>query len=344
MAYQLFVDIDDFQKYVGGAANNSIELASLEPYMKVVAEEHIIPLLGRELYNQLVGFVESDEGTTNQKLLISFAAAPLAYLTLHDYIDVGTVQLSQGGMMRMETESAKSAYKYQEANYRERMKHNGYQSLEVLQVWLSANGDHTDFNLWTSAGKKLARGLVINTAGDLARVYSKQVSRYTFEMLRALILDIELFALVPSIGRPMYDDLKDKILNDNLTDKLNEMLEIVQRVVGNFVIEEGVRRHWVQIDGPAVVQKVQRSIDAREQRIPAPEGHAASLKINQAEQFANRWLSWLSVWLDDNIDHADLALYKTWKQEQEAAEQTASQAEETDYYTSNESTGGVVLL
>lgn len=332
MAYQLFQDIEDFKKYAGGAVNSSLAMQSIEPTLYMTTQTQVLPWLGNTLYLQLVEAVAAGpvDPASDLGKLLPYACRPVALLSLWQYADVGTVQLGGSGMFRTETEERKSAFKYQEANYRESMLQQGFEALELMQRFLDDNA--ATYADWTA--KNRSRELVINYAAELRETYSKSVSRYTFEMLRSLIPDLELFALVPSMGQAQYDELKTAILADAaLPDRLAELLRIVQRVIANFVVEEAMRRHWVTLDGHQVVSYVQQSLDARQQTIPANMtlDVGTGLKLKQAEEFAERWLSRLTYFLDNNV--ADFPLYAAWKAEQETTTEEVDRANHShDYY------------
>lgn len=327
MATYLFTDIADFKRYVGGGANVSLELDSIAPTMLDAAQHHVLPWLGEELWGQLVAAVAAGpvDPATPLGALLPHACRPLAKLTMYEYAAIGGIQFGESGIHRVETEDMKAAYKYQEQAYRDSMLQHGYESLEQMQRFLDNNA--ADYATWLSgAAGQRARALVINYAWDLRTVYSKYVSRYTFEMLRSVIADLELFVLVPTIGQAQYDRLKAGILADDLTDLETGLLQLVQKAVGNFAIEEGLRRHWVTIQGNNVVQVVHSGNDDRKQVMPAADT-GTSLKILQAEEYANRYLSRIVDYLTTHI--TDFPDYKAFLDAQ-AALAAAEAAAETD--------------
>ena len=240
MAFLLFEDIDDFQKYVGGATNKSMDIKSLLPWIEKTAENHIMPWLGRTLWNQLVTAVAAgnvDLQSSEGKLLVK-VCSPLAMLTMYEYSFIGSVQFGEAGIFRIETEEYKSAYKYQEANYRDSMLNNGYEGIELMQRFLHDNADN--YLDWDHKDK--ARSLIINYASELRDAYSKYISRYTFEIVRSLIEDIELFALVPILGKAQYDDIKTAIKTNTFSSPQTALLKYLRKVIGNFAIHEGILR------------------------------------------------------------------------------------------------------
>lgn len=346
MATFVFNDIDDFQKHVGGATNKSMDIRSLSPWIEKTAENHIIPWLGRTIWDQLVDLVDDgnvDYASAEGKLLVK-VCSPLAMLTMYEYSFIGAIQFGEAGLFRLETEDYKSAYKYQEANYRESMLNNGYEGIELMQRFLDQNAD--DYANWDQ--KEKARSLIINYASELRDAYSKYLSRYTFEIVRSLVEDVELFAIVPILGQAQYDDIKTAILAGTFSAPQKSLLKYLRKVVGNFVVHEGILRQWVLLDGRNLIQNVQRSIDSRHQSLPPESGSTAvSLLLMQSDRYANRYIAYITDYLNDNIN--DYPLYKAFLDEQalEAETIVIDEREEdicNPYMSDNSGRKGVVQL
>lgn len=317
MEYLLYNTTADLKKYVGGIVNESLAMPAISPFLDNVAETELIPLLGNTLWEELL-VVETVNPATPIGKLFRHAATALGFLAMFDYIQAGTVQVGNSGMFRMETEEAKTAYRYQENSYRDMCQRMGYESLERMLLFLDKN--EASFASWSAEGKKQTRQYVINYAAEMRQAYSKNIARYTFEAMRSLLGDLELFVLVPTMGRDQYNELKNAIITATFTAPLTSLLEIVQRTMAHFLVEESMRRNMVALQGHEVVQYIQT--DNNRPYTPAP-ANASQMKINQAEEFAQRWLSYLICHLDDNI--ADYPLYEAWKETNAPAEDETDQ-------------------
>jgi hypothetical protein len=297
----------------------------------------------------LVVASEASDPTEEQTDALTYLRSVVAKLGLYEYAKIGGVQFTENGMHRMETETYKSAYKYQENQYKDWMLNNGYTALELFLEFLEDNED--DYPLWknnTTVYNK-NKSLFINTAADFRTYYSKSISRYTFEMLRSLIEDIEIFAILPMMGQDQFDDLKDGVLNKDLSEEEDKLIPLIGKVVAHFTIEEAFKRHWIQIDGNKIVQvELLDSQSYEKQGVPTRE--KLSLAIRHADEYANRHTSILKKFLTDNID--DYPLYKAYIEAKESAEETTEltgedccERDECDtYLTSKSKRKGIVRL
>jgi len=327
MPNYFFDDIDDVKKYVGGAVNKSVSMASLEPSFLSALENHIEYWLSTAMWNKLV---ELENGTSEiqepYKKLIAKVKRPLAMLGMYEYMDVGGIQISESGIIRKEGENFKQAYKYQENAYKRKMLNNGYEAIEKMLLFLEAN--ENDYNEWkTDEAYKRNKSLVINYASEFRAVYSNYVSRYTFEILRPLIEDLEVFVIIPLIGDDQYEELKDNILLKSLSEDEKKLLKLIQKVVANFAVEEGIKRHWIRIEGKKVIQNEQLENQSYEKSLPATM-QQMNTAVNHNNEYANRYVSRMMKYLNDNLD--TFPSYKAFKEAQEAAAAAEASAEEVE--------------
>lgn len=218
MATYLFTSITQFKEFVGGGVNVSLSLDSIAPTMYMAAQEHLLPWLGETTWADLVDAVENNTATADELALLPYVRRPLALLTMYEYTKIGSVQFSEAGMFRTESEDMgmKSPYKYQENEYKNYMRRNGYEALELLLLFLDDRAD--TYTAWAAEVMPGHRSLMINYARDFRAVYGKYVDRFTFEVIRPIIQDIETFAIRSTLGDTQYERLKAGILADDLTD------------------------------------------------------------------------------------------------------------------------------
>jgi hypothetical protein len=290
MAYELFDDIGDFKKYVGGAVNQSMDMDSIGPHIFTAADNHLIEWLGAALYELLkegVADEESDPGLSEAlEELLPLAKRPLAFLALHEYGKIGGIQFGEAGFIRTENENAKSAFRYQENEYKAYMLQNGYNSIESMLKFLDANA--VNYPAWEAKDRN--RSLFINYASDFRQHYNKQLDRYTFEGLRPLIEDVEYFAIKATIGDDLYDALKAAILAGSLSSIQKPLVKLIQKAVANFTIKEGVARNWIQVKGGRVVQ-MEILAEQGYERQGVPIGQPVSLKIRHHEITGDRYIN-----------------------------------------------------
>jgi hypothetical protein len=286
--------------------------------MLAAYRNHIRVWLGDAQWNALVAAVDSP--STAQESLIEYVRTPLAMLTMYEYSKIGSVEFGEMGLHRTETEERKGAYKYQENEYREYMLRNGYEALEQLLDFLEEN--ESDYALWqSSTGYDRNKSLYINTAAAFRDAYSFNIDRYTFESFRALMADVETFAILPVLGAEQHEALKTGIADKNLTNAQSALVNLVQKAVAHFTVELAAIRNWVTIKDNALVQNEILEPQGFTREGTAP-GQAVSAMLSQNNVLANRHVSYIKKYLSDNID--SYPLYSAYLTAQAAAEEEDS--------------------
>ncbi|MCB0597769.1 MAG: hypothetical protein KDD28_27065 [Phaeodactylibacter sp.] len=326
MATFLFTDIESLKAVVGGGANMSLELSSIEPGLYAAFHNHLKPWLGTAFFNEIATALEEDSLSTEQTALLPYLRRPLGMLGLHEYTKIGGIQFSEGGLFRMEAENYKTAYKYQVTDLKRFYLYNGYEALEHLLTYLEDN--ESDFSTWAaSAGYIRNKALLINSAEDFRKHYSNDINRYSFEYLRSLLEDIDAFAIHPLLGDEQYEELKANILAKNLSAKEQQLVYYLQRAVANFAIKEALRRQWIRLEGRTLVSNEILEPQGYE-REGSPTGVQISLAYMRQDEWANRNLSYATKYLADNL--SDFPLYSAYLDAQ-AEEEAEENQPSSDY-------------
>lgn len=322
---QIFNTIQELKAHVSGGANVSIDIKSLLSSIKHAATNHLIPWIGQDLADDIETKYQEDVLSANEKILLAYLQSVLGPLTMYEYAKIGAIQFSDSGMHRVENDHHKSAYKYQENQYKDYMLENGYEQLENLMVFLQKTKD--TYVIWRDSevyDKNLE--LTINYAREFWRYTDRSIKRYTFEMIRPIIGDIECFTLPPYMGDDQFDDIKTKIAAEiTLSPIESGLLKLMQKIVSEFTLEESTRRNIVRLDGRNVIQSEKLEPQSYE-KTSTPSASLLKMKLNHHDSWGNRFITKLIKYLEKN--RTDFPLYDTWKTEQET-EEAAALAEES---------------
>lgn len=329
MEAYIFDNIGHIKEHVGGGANLSLDLSSLKPTILATYRNHLQIWIGDALWNDLVGAATPNAAQT---ALIEQLRTPLAMLSLHEYSKIGSVQFGEMGLHRTETEERRTAFKYQETEWRDYMLRNGYEALEALLEFLEAN--IADYPLWAgTAGQARKRSLYINSAKDFRNAYSMSVDRYTYESFRGLMGDVETFAVLPVLGQAQHDALKTAIADADVSADEADLIALVQKAVAYFTIELAAVQKWVTIKHNMVVntEVLEPQGYARQGN---PSGPAIDAVIAQNNLLANRHVSYIKHWLSTRLE--DFPSYATYLEAEAAAADTASLPIEQRYTAERE--------
>ena len=284
----IFENIADFKKYVGGGANVSVEIESIEPTMADAFRLHIEQWLGSAQWEALLNAIENNTATTAELALIQKIKEPLAKLTMYEYSKIGGLQFTESGMHRMENDNAKSAYKYQEREYANYMLEHGYESIESLLKFLDLH--EADYPLWFNADAyTLHNAYFVRYASELRMHYSKYITRYAYETLRPVIEDVECVAVEAIMSEGLYDYLKTKYNTGTANSQEKRSIFLIQRIIVNFAVMEGLQRNWLQIEGRRIVHATTEENQGRTTLSTANQ-QAVSFAHRHHELMANRYV------------------------------------------------------
>jgi len=193
MAAELFSTFADFKNYVGGRVNTSLELDSLAPTIWETARRHVVPNLSQTEYDALVVAAQGTP-TIAQQALLPFVKRTVAVLTMYEYSKVAGIEMSDSGFHRRETESLKSAFRYQEKQYQEDAREKGYDNLELMLKYLSDNA--ATYTGWAATEEaKRHREPLLNYASTFRILTDYKCDRYTLEALRPIISSVQMFGV-----------------------------------------------------------------------------------------------------------------------------------------------------
>jgi hypothetical protein len=294
----LFTTISQLKTHIGGGTNVSLELDSINPTFQDVADIQLRPYLGQTTLDALAAYVAADYTPTDTALdaLLPLVRAPLAAFGVVEYSKIGNLQFGEAGLFRMESDDKRTPYKYQETEYRNTLRTQGYNALERMIVWLEKH--KADYPDWVAEARKYCLSLFVSLASDLRGCYSAQIDRQTYEVLRPLLEDMETFLILSSIGQAQFDALKTMHLSASTPLNYNQLegLRRIRKAIGLGAIQENLRRGIIQIKEGRLTQ-----VEALEPQSYLKEGvpsnQALSLSSVHLQEWKERHLSYALAWL-----------------------------------------------
>lgn len=285
-----FEDIEDVKEYV--AVNQSLEIKSIAPYCKEALECYIFPKIGEKMYNELLEAYNSPEPTPEQLKAIEYLKCAKINFIMYLYLPIGQVNLTDSGVHRAESTKFKSAYKYQIENIECKFLESGWDWLESLLCFIEDNKEK--FECWKEDNPYYIQNgsLIINSAKKFRSAYHTFGKRYTYEMIRTIIEDVELI-IRDCIGQTLFDIIKLEIQKRELSNRIKFILPKICKAVAHITIEQAVRQRLVSLTKSGV-HFIQKTGDDASHQLLQATSEQASAKINQAHEMTNRWLRELS--------------------------------------------------
>jgi hypothetical protein len=216
-----------------GAGN---DFQRLKVHLQNAETAFIIPLLGNNLYDELEEFyLEPPEGELTevqlsvQSLLtrVQHAIVHLGYFLGFDFLNIS---VSDMGFSRLESDRAKSLYKYQEDNLREYFRNSGFNALDDILVFLEENiahfGEFKASPSWT-----VFRQSFIPTARVFNEICFINNSRLTFLRMRPHMSHVEETRVLPILGQEIFDFIKSEMVKDEPAPKVLAILPLIRRAI-----------------------------------------------------------------------------------------------------------------
>jgi len=295
----LYSNISDFKKYVGGGANMSLKMESIEPIMYDVVRDHLAPYLGYAYISKIVA-ADTSLAAADDAAFWDKVKRAIAQLTLFEYSKIGAVQLSELGIMRATTETHTTAFQYQETEYRNAMLTKGYEALEELLVYLEKEANNTKYNWWLDGeGSKRHTELMVRTAATMRTIYGMDITRYSYEILRGLLKEVEYYLIEAKLPAKFYTHLKGLVGKTSATPAEAQLIGLIQSSIVHYVIQEGMQRFWVKIDGRSVVH-IERKGNQSNATTTTGSPAAVKLKANHHETWAVRHVARMRSYIFDN--------------------------------------------
>jgi hypothetical protein len=305
--------IEQFRDQVVVNVNSSF--AAFAPDVKLVESERLKPLIGPALYNELsalsndaLAALSGPMGELRDELLC--AAANLAMV---EYLPLQQVQISPTGVHIVTTGDKKTAFQWQINQLLAAFRRKGFNALERALAVLDENIDEPAFAAWaTSAAGTASHKFFLNTAAQFSEHYGINGSRLTYLALLPTLRKMERFALEPVLGSAYYLELKEQILDRDVSADNQLVLEqYIRPALAHLVVAKAVPELGMGLNGDAIELNVYRPDDTNGKEADASIDSLLGLKVQQADADGQVYLTRLRQYLNGTASPTRYASYFT---------------------------------
>lgn len=286
----------------------SINFNSIKPTLRVVETNHLIPFLGKELYNALndAYTAAADETTlsADQKLLLDQCRCVIGPMLCYHYAPKAEVKLSDAGAQRLETSTNKTAYQNQVVNFREQNLREAEMATELLLQFLEDN--KTLYPDWQASDAfKDYRSLFIKSGGEFDKLFSSSTPYRNYWAMRSKMLDVEENNIRTLVGDTIYNNLKTKDQDPagTFTSKEEDLIKKLKRVIAYLTVSFSIPFLNVRIDGNGitVMSASGRAQNDEMAKRGAANEKALDLIIEKSEAAAKSWVNNVIDFLNNNV-------------------------------------------
>lgn len=193
--------------YLPAAHANSMQLL---PDMTIPEERYILPILGQDLYDQLLE-PGLDEDYENLLEKCRAVLTPMAYVHHLPFLQV---LVTDNGVIAMETDHSRKAYKWEYNKVIDEMTNRGYSAQELLITYLNKKTD--TFSAWQESPYNDTDGFAfIRNGKELGQVLNLLQPHRSYMSLKPLFYEIGLETIQDLLGPSYYEALSQRVYNNN---------------------------------------------------------------------------------------------------------------------------------
>lgn len=242
--------------------NKNMSFASVAPYIQIAETRYIIPIIGKDMYNDLNAAVQSNTFTSLQSEVLPYVRSVLAPMALYEAFPQLNIYVSDLGVQQNKSKEDTSApatqWAYQEA--RNSYLTIGSNSAEKLLEFLQAT--YMSYPLWAnSTSYTQYNTLLLRNNVELGQYLNTQGSIRLYKAISPFIILAERKYISPIIGATKMQQLKLQKAANNVVD--TELLAKVEIALAWYSLYEAIPFINVRLEANAItVAMVQDGIHA----------------------------------------------------------------------------------
>ncbi|MFZ4414185.1 MAG: DUF6712 family protein [Bacteroidales bacterium] len=298
----MVINTTEIKKHI--SVNADFDEKVLQPHLDWAEESYIPDLLGVDLYNKLLAYIDSNTSVDvgkrpHYEKLKSKIIRVIVHIAAFDWMSVAGVSITDIGLQRIEGEmqglTKKSAYQYQELNAKEFFRKKGFNSMDSVLNYIVLN--ITQFEEFkTSETYENISSDIIPDIKCFEKYYAIGNSMLLFMKLKPYIRESAYFTLCPVIGKELFIRIKNDFNTDN---DIKELLPEVRTVLANMAIARGIEATSINFldDGARLI--VKDSTNGNFEKTNRPDLTAV---IAAAAKTADEYLGLLCQNISANLD------------------------------------------
>lgn len=307
----LFKNISEIQKFLPVGVGN--EFNRLKPHIENAEKKYIRPLLGTSLADELQEFYDTpppEPMNDSQKacmVLLAKTQHALIHLAYFIGFDFLNVQISDKGFQRIESQTTKGLYHYQEMNLKKYFNDSGFNGLDDVLVFLEENIVH--FNEFKMADNyTVLKQSFLPTVKVVEEIpFSLLGSRLTFLALRPMVAYVEDSVIRKVLGKSIYDEVKQEMKKDEPAAKVAGLLPFIRKPLVYLASAYFMEETGASLDEKGLFfEKIDPVYRGQAKREPSTEERIAAM-IARNRGIGAAYLEELKEYLDENWDDFEIS-------------------------------------
>jgi hypothetical protein len=248
----LIKQIAEIKKYLAVDANTRIE--SISPYIDEAEIVFLIDLIGRPFYEEVLAIYDAGDYTGEKakyQALIPMIQRPLINYAFFLSSSMYGVSVSDVGIQVNQTSESAPAPLWKIQKIEEAWLNSAYTFADVLLNYLEEKAE--DFATWAEGPTSpFSQELFISKTSDFEKIRSIAKSRRTFLALKPFIKEAEPL-VERALGSELFDELKQQLKENDLTDENKLLLNFVRPVVAFYALIEAIPLLNISISADSIL-------------------------------------------------------------------------------------------
>ena len=265
------------------------DLENIEPDLNLVETQRLRPLLGPALYNDLQALSDADleallaKGNPDVRSeLLRLVQRAAANLAMVEYMPLLQVLISDSGV---NLAGGKTAFQWQIKDLKTGFTRKGYNALEEVLEYLDSHIDAPALAAWGMSTAAVAtHQYLLATARQFSEHYAIGDSRLTYLALLPTLRKVERFDLAPALGAALYAELKEQLIDRDLSADNAELLDLFLRpALAHLVVARALNGDvGLTLNGDAVELSMYRPDDSNAKEADASFAQLLTMKAAAA--------------------------------------------------------------
>jgi hypothetical protein len=242
----IFSTIQEFRELINISAG--MDFDSLTPDIRRAERKYLIPYIGQAQYTELVTKYETGDEAEEWERLLAHAREVVACFTMHLYLPMAQVNISDVGVNLNHTDSQVTAFQWQidqlDEGYFLKLGHAGIDSLLTMM-----DENKEDYPKWAQSVHYLTnKDAIINTYSEFNKHYYIQNSPTTYFALKNIMSKAETFEVVPVLGQAFYDRIIAEIKAVDISTEVKDLMRWLKPMTAHYTISRALREMSFAID------------------------------------------------------------------------------------------------
>jgi hypothetical protein len=281
----------------------SVDSDSSLPDIAEAEYTHIIPKIGKPLFNEILAAYVGNTLTSIQAQLLLKIQKPLAAFAYYDDLAMQHAMITDAGVRRTTTDNMPSAFRWEFDGVKDALAIKASQGMEALLEWLEDN--KASFPIYTSSQAYTDRNrFLIKSAHDFNEYYRIDQKFRTYHALLTTMDDVEQLYINSLIGTAFFAQLKASAA----TTLEKEVVGYLKKAICHFTIHHAFEKQTVTMTekGPSIYDRyADRGGSDRAQ----PTADMMTFTMNALQRDGQTYLKKAKKILDTNASGSVFATY-----------------------------------